>query len=160
MTCENNIMGSKKKSTKGILLSVGVWMMMSYGTFGMKDNKPHIQSVLTIDMMHKVFNKDEMLKNIIENIKKTNICEVKYNWCCCWSGNVLGTHIKEKGGNRWTTVVALIYESLEFDIDNGVKMNDNLDNNSIQAQTGIYEYLFQQKLIALNNEIKKSKIRK
>jgi hypothetical protein len=153
-------MGSKKKSTKGILLSVGVWMMISYSTFGMKDNKPHIQSVLTIDMMHKVFNKDEMLKNIIENIKKTDICEVSDNGCCCWRDNVLGTHIKEKGGNRWTTVMALIYESLEFDIDNGVKMNDNLDNNSIQAQTGIYEYLFNNKLIALNNEIKKSKIRK
>ena len=33
MTCENNIMGSKNKSTKGMLLSVGMWMMISYSTF-------------------------------------------------------------------------------------------------------------------------------
>ena len=38
MTCENNMMRSKKKSTNGILLSVGMWMMISYGTFGMKED--------------------------------------------------------------------------------------------------------------------------
>ena len=34
-------MESKKKSTKGILLSVGVWMMISYGTFGSEIPENH-----------------------------------------------------------------------------------------------------------------------
>ena len=47
MTCENNMIGSKKKSTKGILLSVGVWMMISYGTFGSEipPQKPDLEDV-------------------------------------------------------------------------------------------------------------------
>ena len=40
MTCENNIMGSKNKSTKGMLLSVGMWMMISYSTFYASERPP------------------------------------------------------------------------------------------------------------------------
>jgi hypothetical protein len=53
MTCENNMMGSKKKSTNGILLSVGMWMMISYGTFGMKEDSTSDDNLNDYEKLNK-----------------------------------------------------------------------------------------------------------
>ena len=70
MTCENNMMGSKKKSTKGMLLSVGVWMMISYSTFYASDKpiEPLIHEKTDDNLENK---KNEIpLNEEDENIKK------------------------------------------------------------------------------------------
>jgi hypothetical protein len=60
MTCENNIIGSKKISTKGMLLSVGVWMMMSYSTFCSSDQEHLINEKIEDNVGDK---KNENLNN-------------------------------------------------------------------------------------------------
>ena len=77
------MMRSKKKSTKGILLSVGVWMMMSYGAFGMTDN------TLTNDMIYKTLSeKHANINTLLQEVFKTNSedWEFSYYGCCNMCG--------------------------------------------------------------------------
>ncbi len=77
------MMGSKKKSTNGILLSVGVWMMMSYGAFGMTDN------TLTNDMIYKTLSeKHANINELLQEVFKANSedWEFSYYGCCNMCG--------------------------------------------------------------------------
>lgn len=199
MTCENSIMGSKKKLANGMLLSVGVWMMMSYSTFGMKslndDNNlndnplignnpgknlnngipikineqitnykpiPKVddidmeinetkydtikddkkkQEVLSTDIIHNVFDKDNDLKKCIEDIEKKEDFTVKYARCCCWSGSIVDAKITDIKGNTKATVKELIRRSLVPDktkLGNYFIPADKV-NDSLEVKTGIYD---------------------
>ena len=94
-------MGSKKKSTKGMLLSVDVWMMISYGTFGSKIPPQKldivdVRNVLTTEIIHKVLGEDEKFKKCIDNIGKIEEFKVKYAGCCCCRGNVCDAWVCSK----------------------------------------------------------------
>ena len=69
-------MESKKKSTKGILLSVGVWMMMSYSTFCSSEQKPIIneniedkKNEVPLKKEDEIINEELKEKENIKNLK-------------------------------------------------------------------------------------------
>ena len=120
MTCENNIMGSKKKSTKGILLSVGVWMMISYGTFGSEvpPPKPDLGSVLPRKIIYEVFGEDKKFKEFIDGLNKLK-----------------GYRMIE----YQSPVYELIYEALDVKDDHSVQLMDS--GSTLSEDTGVYQYI-------------------
>ena len=75
MICANNMMASKKKLTKGMLLSLGVCMMISYGTFGMNDSNKESNDDNNNNQNN--FNDAQLGNNMEKKIKYKNIEEEK-----------------------------------------------------------------------------------
>ena len=142
MTCENNMIGSKKKSTKGILLSVGVWMMISYGTFGSEvpPPKPDLGSVLPRKIIYEVFGEDKKFKEFIDGLNKLKGYRmIEYQRCCCLRGNVLDAFAYDKDRHHRTPVYELIYEALDVKDDHSVQLMDS--GSTLSEDTGVYQYI-------------------
>ena len=69
------MMASKKKLTKGMLLSLGVCMMISYGTFGMNDSNKESNDDNNNNQNN--FNDAQLGNNMEKKIKYKNIEEEK-----------------------------------------------------------------------------------
>jgi hypothetical protein len=161
MTGENNIMESKKKSTKGILLSVGVWMMISYGTFGSEvpPQKPDLEDVLPYKIIYEVFGEDKKFKEFIDGLNKLKRYRmIEYQRCCCLRGNVLDALAYNKDSHHRTPVRDLIYEALDLDKDNSVQLRDS--GSTLSEDTGVYGYIMENNVLwALNNAIQEQALK-
>ena len=165
MICANNMVASKKKSTNGMLLSLGVCMMISYGTFGMKKYttiKTYDKKTISpLSIANKILGENEGFKKCIDNIGKIKGFKVKYAGCCCWRGNVCDAVITDIQDSSDIDVKDLVYYSLYIDEDNKLKqkehLNTELDLTQLVNRTGIYNYFTENNINMLNNAIKNTK---
>ncbi len=151
MTCEGNIMASKKRLTNGMLVSLGVCMMISYGTFGMNCTKlphkgPSVEDVLPREVLSDVFDNDKNFKKLIRDLEKKEGFKVKYAEYCCCKGSICDAKIiykcKDDSLKYNESVSELIWGCLAVGIDNkSVVMNKEGNGYSLKEITGIYEYL-------------------